>query len=209
MAQAAGLPLPYPEAAVAEEGSLAEQTFAVAADLPDRPLVLGGCCCSHVGAVEALSAKHGRIGLVWLDAHGDLNTPESSPSGNAWGMPLRMAIDAGAVAPRDVALLGARNLDPQEEEYVATSGVHTGRGAVDGALDGTSGVYVALDADVFDSDEVSSFMPEPAGLGVDEVERLFAELRERRRVLGAGLTGLRPDPRNVLPLERLTAALGF
>jgi arginase len=181
----------------------------VASDLPERPLVLGGCCCSHVGAIEGLAARHGRIAVVWLDAHGDLNTPATSPSGNAWGMPLRMAIDAGAIDPRDVALVGARNLDPPEKEYVATSGVHTGRGAVDEALDGTRGVYVALDADVFDSDEVSSFMPEPAGLAVDEVERLFAELRERTRVLGAGLTGLRPDPRNVLPLERLTAALGL
>ena len=41
-------------------------------------------------------ARHGRIGIVWLDAHGDLNTTESSPSGNEWGMPLRMLIDAGA-----------------------------------------------------------------------------------------------------------------
>ena len=65
---------------------------------PARPLVLGGCCCSHVGAIEALSAGEDRLAVVWLDAHGDLNTPETSPSGNAWGMPLRMLIDAGAVA---------------------------------------------------------------------------------------------------------------
>jgi arginase family enzyme len=124
-------------------------------------------------------------------------------------MPLRMAIDAGAVDPGDVALVGARNLDPPEEEYVAASGVHTGSGAVERALEGTDGVYVALDADVFGPDEVASFMPEPGGLGVDEVERLFTEVRERAPVLGAGLSGLRPDPRNVLPLERLVAALGL
>ena len=209
MVEAASLPLAYPEAGVIEEDSLGEQTLAVASDLPERPLVLGGCCCSHVGAIEALAARHGRIAVVWLDAHGDLNTPASSPSGNAWGMPLRMAIDAGTVDPDDVALVGARNLDPPEVEYVAASGVHTGDDAAEHALEGTAGVYIALDADVFDADEVVSFMPEPNGLTVDEVERLFVAVRESASVLGAGLSGLRPDPRNVLPLERLTAALGL
>ncbi len=91
MAAAAELPLAYPEAAVIAEDSLGEQALALATELPERPLVLGGCCCAHVGAVEGLAARHGRIALVWLDAHGDLNTPETSPSGDEWGMPLRMS----------------------------------------------------------------------------------------------------------------------
>ena len=93
MAEAAWLELPYPEAAVVEADSLEEQSLALAADLPERPLVLGGCCCAHSGAVEGLAARRGRLALVWLDAHGDLNTPESSPSGNTWGMALRMILD--------------------------------------------------------------------------------------------------------------------
>jgi hypothetical protein len=52
MVEAASLPLDYPEVAVVEEETLAMQTLAVASDLPARPLVLGGCCCAHVGAVE-------------------------------------------------------------------------------------------------------------------------------------------------------------
>jgi arginase len=115
MAEAASLPLPYPEAAVIAEGSLAEQSLALALDLPERPLVLGGCCCAHIGAVEALSSRHGRIAVIWLDAHGDLNTLESSPSGNEWATPLRMLLESGAVGAADVALVGARNLDPPEE----------------------------------------------------------------------------------------------
>ncbi|TMM08840.1 MAG: hypothetical protein E6F98_15555 [Actinobacteria bacterium] len=90
MVEAAGLALDYPEASVVEEDSLVAQTLAVASDLPEVPLVLGGCCCSHVGAVEGLAARHERLGVVWLDAHGDLNTPGTSPSGNQWGMPLRI-----------------------------------------------------------------------------------------------------------------------
>jgi arginase len=209
MIAAASLALPYPEAGVIEEDSLRDQTLALASDLPERPLVLGGCCCSHVGAVEGLATRHDRFAVVWLDAHGDLNTPASSPSGNEWGMPLRMLIDGGAVAAGDVALVGARNLDPPEEEFIAASGVHAGPDAVDRALDGVDCVYVALDADVFAPEELDVFMPEPGGPSVDEVERLFASLRERSTILGAGFTGLGPDPENVPKLERLAAALGL
>jgi arginase len=209
MAAAAVLRLDFPEAGVIEEATLGEQNLALATDLPERPLVLGGCCCSHIGAIEGLAARHDRLAVVWLDAHGDLNTPETSPSGNTWGMPLRMAIDSGAVDPADVALVGARNLDPPEEEYIDRAGVHTGDGAVDRALDGVSCVYVALDCDVFDEREVPSFMPEPGGLSVDEVDALFRRLAAQGTVVGAGLTGLRPEPLNVGPLERLTATLGL
>jgi arginase family enzyme len=207
MVEAAALPLAYPEAAVVDEETLGEQTLAVASDLPERPLVLGGCCCSHVGAIEGLAARHGRIGVVWLDAHGDLNTPETSPSGNEWGMPLRMAIDGGAVDPGDVVLVGARNLDPPEQRYIESSGLHLGAEGLDAALGGTAGVYVALDADVVDERELASFMPEPGGLRLAQVEALLERVREGSVVLGAGLTGLRPEPRSVEPLERLAATL--
>jgi arginase len=209
MVEAASLPLPYPEAAVIEEDSLAEQTLAQALDLPERPLVLGGCCCSHIGAVEALAARHGRIAVVWLDAHGDLNTVESSPTGNEWGMPLRMLLDSGALQAEDLALVGARNLDPPEEEFIDASGIRLGADAVDDALAGTVGTYVALDFDSLSEDEVAPFMPEPGGLSVAEAEEVLVSVRERSRVLGAGLSAMLPDDRNLAPATRLTAALGL
>ncbi len=206
MVEAASLPLDYPETAVVAEDSLQAQTLAVASDLPLRPLVLGGCCCSHVGAVEGLAARHGRLGVVWLDAHGDLNTPESSPSGNEWGMPLRMLVDGGAVDPRDVALVGARNLDPPEAEYIAATGILD---RAEDVLERVDHVYVALDCDVFEPSELTVFMPEPDGPTIAEVEKLLCLLRDRGAVVGAGLTGLAPDPANVEKLERLTTAMGF
>jgi arginase len=209
MAEAAHLPLDYPEAVVVEEDSLADQNLAIATELPDRPLVLGGCCCSHVGAVEGLAARHDAIALVWLDAHGDLNTPATSPSGNAWGMPLRMLIDAGTVEARNVALVGARNLDPPEREFIERSGVHAGDDAVDRALQDCSCVYVALDVDALDPGEIASFMPEPSGLALEEAEAILADVRERSTLVGAGLTGLAPDPANVERLHRLSRALGL
>jgi arginase family enzyme len=207
MAEAAFLELPYPEVAVVEADTLEEQNLALAADLPVRPLVLGGDCCSHIGAVEGLAARQDRLAVVWLDAHGDLNTPQTSPSGNTWGMPLRMILDSGAVDAGDVALVGARALDPPEEEYIAASSVHAGEDAVARALDGVGCVYVALDADVLEPSEASVFMPEPGGLSIDEVEAILRDVDERASVLGAGFTGLSFEPTNVEPLARFAAAL--
>jgi arginase len=209
MVEAASLPLPYPEAAVVDESSLPEQSHAVAAQLPARPLVLGGCCCAHIGAVEALAARHRRLAVVWLDAHGDLNTPETSPSGNLWGMPLRMLVDGGIVAAEDVALLGARNLDPGEEAFIARSGLHVGADALGAALAGADAVYVALDCDSLDPRDVTSFMPEPDGLRAEEAEALLQRVADTAPVAGAGLSGLAPDPANVGPLERLCDVLGL
>jgi arginase len=190
MADAARIALPYPEALVVERETLHEQSAAIADGLPVRPLVLGGCCCSHVGAIRGLARRHGRIAVVWLDAHGDLNTPETSPSGNEWGMPLRMAIDEGSVRTGDVALVGARDLDPPEQDYVSARGIDDDLGR---ALDGVVGAYIALDADVLEPGLVSCFMPFPGGPSVEEVESTLRDVVARTRVVGMGLTGLRAD----------------
>jgi arginase len=209
MAEAAWLELRFPEAAVVEADTLEEQTLALAADLPERPVVLGGCCCSHIGAVEGLAARQGRISVVWFDAHGDLNTVDSSPSGNAWGMPLRMLIDSGAAEVDDIALLGARNLDPPEEEFIEQYGLRLGEEGIAGALEGTGCTYVAFDADVLEPSESVVFMPEPAGYSLAEAERLLRGIAERTNVLGAGFTGATFEPANIGPLSRLAASLGL
>src|SRR5262249_13148822 len=200
MAEAAGMSVPWPEAATIAEDTLEAQIDATARVLPARPLVLGGCCCSHVGAVRELARRHGRLAVVWLDAHGDLNTPETSPSGNAWGMPLRMLVGGSQVAPEDVTLLGARNLDPQEAEFIEAAGIRTELDDLPGA------VYVALDGDVGDPDEVDVFMPEPNGVKLAQLEPLLATLP---RPVGAGLTGFRASSRNEATLARLGHALGL
>ena len=200
MAEAAAMNIPWPEAATIAEQTLAVQIESTAHNLPVRPLILGGCCCSHVGAVRELARRHGRLAVVWLDAHGDLNTPESSPSGNQWGMPLRMLVDAGDVAPEDVTLLGARNLDPPEVAFIEAAGIRMELGPLPEV------VYVAVDGDVGDPDELDVFMPEPDGLALSELEHLLASLP---RPVGAGLTGFRASVRNEKTLARLGHALGL
>ena len=205
MAAAAWLKLPYPEAAVVEEQTLEEQIATQGRNLPALPLVLGGCCCAHLGAIRGLAARPGRLAVVWVDAHGDLNTPETSPSGNAWGMPLRMALDAGDVRPADVALVGARSLDPPELAYLEASGIDDG---IDRALDGCDRVYAAFDCDVLRPGELAVFMPEPGGLTVAEAEALLHGIAARRTVAGLGLTGL-SDEAGATVVTTLAAAAGL
>jgi arginase len=140
------------------------------------------------------------VAVVWIDAHGDLNTPESSPSGNAWGMPLRMLIDAGDVAPEDVTLLGARSLDPSEEAFIAEAGIRRRLGAL------PENVYVALDLDVVEPTQLDVWMPEPDGIPLDELEALLAGIP---RPIGAGFSGLKLSARNEVALARLGCALGL
>jgi arginase len=209
MAEAAWLELPFPEAAIVEAETLEEQNLALAADLPERPLVLGGDCCSHIGAIEGLAARQGRVSVVWLDAHGDLNTAESSPSGNQWGMPLRMVLDSGAIDAADVALVGARSLDPPEEDFIRSSGLHVGEEGIAPALDGAGCTYVALDVDVLEPSEMAVFMPEPGGPSRQEVERILRSVSGQTKVLGAGFSGLTFERSNIHPLAAFAAALAL
>jgi arginase len=100
-----------------------------------QPLVLGGDHSVAIGTLGGLARGNGAGGVLWLDAHGDLNRPETSPTGNVHGMPLAAALGlAGpefesdawqfpAVAPERVALVGVRSLDPAEAELIAKTGV--------------------------------------------------------------------------------------
>jgi arginase len=141
------------------------------------PVVLGGDHSVALGTVGGLASVHGVGGALWLDAHGDLNTPETSPSGNVHGMALAAALGlAGdafasevwplpALDPAHVALVGVRSLDEAERKLVGELGipVHTmsdlDRRGVEPvlreALDRVAGaafVHVSLDMDVVDPD---------------------------------------------------------
>jgi arginase len=141
------------------------------------PLVLGGDHSVAVGTIGGLASLHGSGGVLWFDAHTDLNTPSTTPSGNVHGMPLAAALGrAGAgfesnswplpaLAPEHVALVGARSIDPGEREAIKETGVavytisHIDRRGVEPvlkeALERVSGapfVHVSVDLDLVDPD---------------------------------------------------------
>ena len=147
------------------------------------PLVLGGDHSIAVGTVAGLShyfrARNEKLGIVWIDAHADMNTPETSPSGNIHGMPLACCAGIGPpeltkifdyspkVDPKNIAIVGLRDVDPTERVNVQQSGVRTYtmrqiderglRAVMDEAIrlatDGTAGFQLSLDMDAVDPDE--------------------------------------------------------
>jgi len=147
------------------------------------PLVLGGDHSIAIGTMAGLSKyfrkKKQQVGLIWIDAHADMNTPETSPSGNIHGMPLACCIGLGPeeltgqfgyspkVAPRNVALIGVRDVDQLEAPHVRDSGIRAftmrhidERGlrsimeeAIAIASDGTTGFHLSLDMDYVDPKE--------------------------------------------------------
>jgi len=206
MCEAAMMDIGVPESATVALSTLDEQVAAVAAALPDVPIVLGGCCCAHIGAAAGLSDRHGRISVIWLDAHGDLNTPESSPSGNEWGMPFRRILDDGHAAVEDCVLLGARQLDPPEADFIADAGLATSSSMVASVVSGTAGAYVAFDSDVVDQADIDCFMPEPGGPALEECIRMVQAVSALTPVLGLGLTGLVASEANPGRLRRIIDA---
>ena len=121
-----------------------------------------------------------------------------------------MLLDSGTVEPEDAVLVGARNLDPPEKEFIAATGLRTGSEGVAPALEGADAVYVAFDCDVLDpADEIAAYMPEPGGLTVPESEEILRDIAAAKPIAGAGLSGLSAAPGNVPPLARLCTALGL
>ena len=154
-------------------GRLADEVADAVAD-DDLPLVLGGDHSIAIGSLTG-SAREASLGTIWFDAHSDVNTPETTPSGNVHGMPLAAALGWGSFADmpwanaptlreENVVLVGLRSVDDPERERIRESDVTAftmseidERGVVDvteDALDiathGVEGVHVSLDLDWLD-----------------------------------------------------------
>jgi len=183
-----------------------------------RLLVLGGDCTSHAGAMAGLRrARPGaRYGIAWFDAHGDFNTPDTTPSGNVWGMPFAMivghgspdllaACDAPTAYAGDAALLGGQVLDETESRILAASRVaHFGAGMLGtdagmAALQAWAGVvarrvdafYIAFDMDALDAaGDWALAMPEPNGISLGTAVTAVRTIAAAGPVAGFGATAI-------------------
>lgn len=178
------------------------------------PLVLAGNCITSLGVLASLPV--GTTGIVWLDGHGDLNTPETTRSGFLDGMALSVALGrcwetmAGTVdgfapvAEENVLLVGARDLDPAERKYLERSRVRylppeDARGdALADALDALAGrvqqVYLHLDLDVHDpAGGAANAFAASGGLTAGEVQRVVREVAARIPIAAASITAYDPQ----------------
>jgi arginase len=143
------------------------------------PIVLGGDHSIAMGSVSGVAKfykKQGKIGLLWIDAHGDMNTPQSTPSGNVHGMPFAHLLGMGdpilagiggfkgKILSKNAVLIGVRDLDKGERENILQSGIKVFtmkevdrfgipkvmEEAIKIASDGTCGIHVSFDIDVVD-----------------------------------------------------------
>ena len=176
-------------------------------DAGDFPLVLGGNCSTAIGTVTGLE---GNVGVVWFDAHGDLHTPDTSPTGFIDGMALALLIGRGwdelrsgfrAVPADQVLLVGARDFDEGEPRDAVT---RVDAGSLDDALAGldVGSVYVHIDLDVLDPSEGrASGWSVAGGLTADELEAALGSIADRFDIPAAAITAYDPrvDPEGRIP----------
>ena len=199
-------------------------------------VVVGGDHSLGAGSVAATAAFAREthelpVGLLWVDAHGDMNTPASSPSGNVHGMPLAALLGAEphelasiggffpTVKPEHVVLIGIRNLDDREKEIVRASGVHVftmkdidrqgiatvAEQAVALASAGTAGIHVSFDLDACDPAIAPGVgTPVKGGLDYREAHMVMEIVADSGRLLALDLVEVNPT----LDIRNGTAELG-
>jgi arginase len=165
--------------------------------LDDLVITAGGDCGVELAPVAAARARHGdQLMVLWIDAHPDVSTPQTLPSGSFHGMVLRTLLGDGPaplvpeepLSPAQVILAGVRSYETGQQEYILETGIrHYPVDQIERALDDLTGpVYLHVDLDVLDPTEfASTCYPEPDGVAV---ERLIDLASRVESVVGAGIT---------------------
>lgn len=187
------------------------------------PLFLGGDHSIAVGSVSGIAAfarrKRKKVGVLWIDAHGDLNTPATSPSGNVHGMPLASLLGYGPndlktvgghfekIDPDNVALVGVRSLDEGERKLIETTGVHVYtmsdidrqgihrvmKKALAKATNGTGYVHVSFDLDSVDPTIAPGVgTPVKGGLDYREAHLIMESLNEAKVMTSLEIVEVNP-----------------
>ena len=194
------------------------------------PLVLGGDHSLSLGSIQG-AARSKKLGVIWVDAHADFNTQESTPSGNIHGMPLAALCGLGdarltrlwdgplpAVDPRRVAIIGARDLDPGEKANLREAGVlvmgmeqidrlgmlAAMQKAIERVSQGSDGLYLSFDMDALDPRHAPGVgTPVPAGLTQREAHLVCELLGDTGRLAGMDIVEVNP----ILDIQNQTGAL--
>ena len=196
------------------------------------PLVLGGDHSLSVGSIRG-AAKHRQLGVIWVDAHADFNTAETTPSGNIHGMPLAALCGLGdprlvrlwdetppVIDPKRVAVIGARDLDPGEKRNLHEAGVMVQSmeqidrlgmiAAIEKAVERVSrdadGIYLSFDMDALDPRHAPGVgTPVPGGLTFREAHLACEVIAETGKLVGMDIVEVNP----ILDVQNQTALLAM
>lgn len=199
------------------------------------PVIIGGDHSIAIGSVAGLASyyrkRQQRVGIIWLDAHTDANTPETTPSGNIHGMPLAALLGHGVdelthvagfapkVLPQNTTIIGARSIDPGEREFIKSIGLRVftmseldERGmadvikeAIEIASKDTAGIHVTLDMDFIDPHVAPGVgTPERGGATYRESHLAMEKISDSGRVLSVEVAEVNP----LYDTENRTAQLG-
>jgi arginase len=187
------------------------------------PVVLGGDHSVAIGTISGI-ARHLRkrgesLGVIWVDAHTDMNTPSSSPSGNIHGMPLAVLLGRGhpdlvaiagdrpALDPENVCVIGARDIDAMERQVIRETGVRVYtmselddrgtalcvREAIDRVSHASGGLHLSFDLDGVDPEHAPGVgTPVPGGLDLRESHLVCEKLAQTGRLVGVEVVELNP-----------------
>ncbi|MEW6405853.1 MAG: arginase [Chloroflexota bacterium] len=194
------------------------------------PLVLGGDHSLSIGSIRG-AAKHRKLGVIWIDAHADFNTADTTPSGNIHGMSLAILAGLGdetlvqlwdeqvpVVDPKRIAIIGARDLDPGEKSNLREAGatvmgmeqidrygmVSVVEKAIERVSRDVDGIYLSLDLDALDPRHAPGVgTPVTAGLTQREAHLACELIAETGKLIGMDLVEVNP----ILDIQNQTAAL--
>ncbi|WP_077324153.1 arginase [Virgibacillus siamensis] len=198
------------------------------------PLVLGGDHSIAIGSLAGISKHYENLGVIWYDAHGDLNSGETSPSGNIHGMPLAVSLGIGhekltdildyqpKIKPENIVIIGARSLDPGEKELIQERGIivysmheidrmgmtKVMTETIDYLGERTDGVHLSLDLDGLDPEEAPGVgTPVIGGLSYRESHLAMEMLEESNLITSAEFVEVNPilDDKN----KTATMAVGL
>ena len=194
------------------------------------PLILGGDHSLSIGSVRG-AARNRKIGVIWIDAHGDFNTAETTPSGNIHGMSLAILAGLGdkslvqlwdepipVIDPKNIAVIGARDLDMGEKDNLRKAGslvmgmeqidrygmVNAVEKAIERVSKDVDGIFVSLDLDALDPEHAPGVgTPVPAGLTQREAHLACEMIGETGKLIGMDLVEVNP----ILDIQNRTALL--
>ena len=192
------------------------------------PLVLGGDHSLSVGSIRG-AAKHKKIGVIWIDAHADFNTAKTTPSGNIHGMPLAALCGLGdprlvslwdetppVLDPKQVAIIGARDLDPGEKQNLREANVMVQsmeqidrlgmvtvlEKAIERVSRDVDGIYLSFDMDALDPRHAPGVgTPVPGGLTFREAHLACELIAETSKLIGMDMVEVNP----ILDIQNQTA----